>query len=214
MERVVSVLGREDLEEALGAENLDRRLIVTPLINPRQVGRGAIDLRLGTEFLLLRRTRHAGLRVGLVAQQEIDEAQERVVVPFDEELWLHPRHFVLAATLEFIGLPDDMSAYVVGRSSWGRLGLVVATAVYVQPGFHGCLTLELVNDGDSPIRLTPGTRIAQLVVHRLEHPSPARDDDDQKYLAPVRPQASRLSSESEEFTELRALGEGLRSRLG
>jgi dCTP deaminase len=210
----VSVLGRKDLEEALSEERLDRRLIVTPLLNPRQVGRGAIDLRLSTEFLLLRRTRHAGLRVGLITQQEIEEAQERVVVPFDGELWLHPRHFVLAATLEFIGLPDDMSAYVVGRSSWGRLGLVVATAVYVQPGFHGCLTLELVNDGDSPIRLTPGTRIAQLVVHRLGQPSPALEDEDEKYRAPIRPQASRLSSESDEFTELRRLGEGLRSRLG
>lgn len=210
----MSILGRTDLNEALKDKDLDRRLIVTPLLAPDQVGRGAIDLRLGSDFLMLRRTQHAGLRVGQESQRRIEEAQERIVVPFDDELWLHPHHFILAATLEFIGLPESMSAYVVGRSSWGRLGLVVATAVYVQPGFHGCLTLELVNEGDSPICLIPGTRIAQLVVHRLENPAPPFDTDEDKYRAPVRPQASRLSGESKEFTELSSLGKNLRSRLG
>ena len=214
MGRAVSVLGREDLEEALSEENLDRRLIVTPLLT-----RVKSDAERSTCASVRSSCCCAGLVMPACAwdwSPNKRSMRRRSVLwcRLMRKLWLHPRHFVLAATLEFIGLPDDMSAYVVGRSSWGRLGLVVATAVYVQPGFHGCLTLELVNDGDSPIRLTPGTRIAQLVVHRLEHPSPARDDDDQKYLAPVRPQASRLSSESEEFTELRALGEGLRSRLG
>jgi dCTP deaminase len=210
----MNVLGRKDILLALADTNLDQRLIITPLLDPGQVGRGAIDLRLGTEFLLLRRTRNSGLRAGDESQQEIDDMQERVVVPFGEELWLHPHHFVLAAALEFIGLPDDISAYVVGRSSWGRLGLIVATAVYVQPGFHGCLTLELVNEGDSPICLTPGTRVAQLVLHRLESPAPAHAGEGDKYLAPVRPQASKLSGENEEFAKMRRLGDALRSRLG
>ncbi len=210
----MNVLGRDDIERALAEEDLDRRLIITPLLDPGQVGRGAIDLRLGTEFLLLRRTRKPGLNPGMDSQQGVDEQQERVVVPFGEELWLHPRHFILASTLEFLGLPNDMSAYVVGRSSWGRLGLVVATAVYVHPGFHGCLTLELVNEGDSPICLTPGSRVAQLAVHRLESPSLAREDEGEKYYAPVRPQASRLSGERQEFVDLRRLGDQLRSRLG
>jgi dCTP deaminase len=214
MESTMSVLGRKDILEALADTDLDQRLIVTPLLDPGQVGRGAIDLRLGTEFLLLRRTRNSGLRAGAESQQEIDAMQERVVVPFGEELWLHPRHFVLAAALEFIVLPNDISAYVVGRSSWGRLGLIVATAVYVQPGFHGCLTFELVNEGDSPICLTPGTRVAQLVLHRLENASPARHDEGDKYLAPVRPQASKLSGESDEFAKMKRLGDALRSRLG
>ena len=140
--------------------------------------------------------------------------QERVVVPFGEELWLHPRHFVLAATLEYLRLPDDMSAYVVGRSSWGRLGLIVATAVFVHPGFRGCLTLELANEGDSPIALSPGVRVAQLTLHRLENPASPREEEAEKYLAPVRPQPSRLASERDDFDRLRSLGEKLRSRLG
>jgi dCTP deaminase len=210
----MTVLGRADIKDALQDEDLDRRLIVTPLLDPQQVGDGAIDLRLGTEFLLLRRTRESGLRPNTTSQQAVDDLYERVIVPFGDELWLHPRHFVLAATLEFIGLPDDMSAYLVGRSSWGRLGLIVATAVYVHPTFRGCLTLELVNEGDSPICLIPGSRIAQLAIHRLASPAPALEGEQQKYYAPVRPQASRLSVESDEFVALNRLGEQLRSRLG
>ncbi len=170
----MTTLGRTDLEEALREQDLDRRLIITPLLDPNQVGRGAIDLRLGTEFLVLRRTRRPGIDPVEQSQDDIDEMQERVVVPFGEQLWLHPRHFILAATLEYLALPDDLSANVVGRSSWGRLGLIVATAVFVHPGFRGCLTLELVNEGDTPIALSPGSRIAQLTLHRLEHAAPLR----------------------------------------
>jgi dCTP deaminase len=210
----MTLLGREELERAIYEETeLDRRLIITPLLERSQIGRGAVDLRLGTEFLLLRRTRRAGLDPGVDSQQDVDALQERVVVPFGEKLWLHPAHFVLAATLEYLRLPDDMGAYVVGRSSWGRVGLIVATAVFVHPGFRGCLTLELVNDGDSPIALAPGIRIAQLAIHRLQTTAPAREDEQEKYLAPVRPQPSQLASEKD-FDRLEALGETLRSRLG
>ena len=210
----MTVLGREDLERAIDDDDLDRRLVITPLLDRTQIGRGAVDLRLGTEFLLLRRTQRPGLHPGKDSQQEVDDMQERVVVPFGDELWLHPRHFVLAATLEYLALPDNLAAYVVGRSSWGRLGLIVATAVFVHPGFRGCLTLELVNEGDSPIALSPGIRIAQLAIHRLEKPAPPHEDEEEKYLAPVRPQPSRLASERENFMRLEALGEKLSSRLG
>lgn len=210
----MTLLGREDLEAAVAEQDLEKRLIVTPLLDREQIGRGAIDLRLGTEFLVLRRTRRPGVNPADLSHQEIADLQERVAVPFGQKLWLHPRHFVLAATLEFIKLPDDMSAYVVGRSSWGRLGLIVATAVFVHPGYRGCLTLELVNEGDSPIALPPGSRIAQLAIHRLESPAPARAGEVEKYLAPVRPQPSRLSAETSEFQSVEMLGAELRSRLG
>jgi dCTP deaminase len=209
----MTALGRSELEEAMSAE-LDRRLVITPLLDPEQVGRGAVDLRLGTEFLALRRTRLSGIDPTVRSEAEIDEMQDRVVVPFGEKLWLHPRHFILAATLEFLALPDHLSATVVGRSSWGRLGLIVATAVFVHPGFRGCLTLELVNEGDSPIALSSGSRIAQLTLHELGEPSPEKEADTQKYSAPVRPQPSRLPSERDELDRLKRLGERLSSRLG
>jgi len=210
----LSTLGKKDLEAAIDHKVAKHRLHVTPLLDRKQIGRGAIDLRLGTEFLLLRRTRHPGLDPSKLTQEDLEDMQERVVVPFGGELWLHPRHFVLAATLEYLGIPDDISASVVGRSSWGRMGLLVATAVFVHPGFRGCLTLELVNEGDAPICLSPGAKIAQLEVHRLENPAPAGKSEKRKYVAPVRPQVSRLPQEQRELKRLKKLDKALRSRLG
>lgn len=209
----MTTLGRQELKEALEAEMLGDRLVITPLLDPDQVGAGAIDMRLGTEFLLLRRTRRPGIDPGQRSQADLAEMQERVVVPFGEKLWLHPRHFILAATLEYLALPPHLCANVVGRSSWGRLGLLVATAVFVHPGFHGCLTLELVNEGDSPIALSPGSRVAQLSLSRLESPISVSGEQG-KYHAPVRPEPSGLPAERTEFDRLGALGDKLRSRLG
>ena len=210
----MSALGREDLKQAMQESDLKRRLHVTPLLDTEQIGRGAIDLRLGTEFLLLKRVQRPGLNPAELNHGEVAEAQERVVVPFGGELWLHPRHFVLAATLEYLGVPDHLSASVVGRSSWGRVGLIVATAIFVHPGFRGCLTLELVNEGDAPICLSPGARIAQLEVHQLEHSAVAVAEEKSKYVAPVRPEPSKLPDEQKELDRLKELDEKLRSRLG
>ena len=89
-------------------------------------------------------------------------------------------------------MPPDLGAYVVGRSSWGRIGLIVATAIMVQPGYAGTLTLELVNEGEAPIRLYPGLRIAQLAVHELSTETEPYARKGAKYLAPTGPQVSRL----------------------
>jgi dCTP deaminase len=128
-------------------------------------------------------------------------------------MWLHPGHFVLAATLEYLRLPNDLGAYVVGRSSWGRVGLVVATAMMAHPGFTGCLTLELVNEGDSPICLVPGVKIAQLAFHQLTEPTDHAYGDDDKYVAPIGPEASRLAKEQSSIQRLEELAAAIRSRL-
>ncbi|GAH46269.1 unnamed protein product, partial [marine sediment metagenome] len=89
-------------------------------------------------------------------------------VPLGNDFILHPNQFVLGITLEWIHFPKDLAGYVIGRSSWGRQGLIIATATGVHPGFSGCLVLELSNSGEVPIHIYPGLRIAQLFVHRLE----------------------------------------------
>ena len=126
-------------------------------------GSASIDLRLGRWFLTLRKTRHHILDIKRPdATHETDLAQ-RFFVRFDSEFILHPRSFVLAATLEWIKVPRRSSGAIVGKSSWGRRGLTIETAPTVHPGFSGCLTLEVTNVGEVPIALVPGMLICQLL---------------------------------------------------
>ncbi|MGH3499354.1 MAG: dCTP deaminase [Nocardioidaceae bacterium] len=90
----------------------------------------------------------------------------------DEPFVLHPGEFVLASTLERVGLPDDVAARLEGKSSLGRLGLLThSTAGFIDPGFVGHVTLELSNVATLPIKLWPGMRIGQLCFFRLSSPS-------------------------------------------
>jgi deoxycytidine triphosphate deaminase len=120
--------------------------------------------------------------------------QHAVGLAWGEKFVLHPNEVVLAATLEYIVLPGDLSAQVITRSSFGRLGLLSATAVQIHPHFHGCLTLELVNLGVVPVELTPGERVAQLVVTRT---ALSDVDDHKKYRCPTGPEFSRVRDDGE-----------------
>ena len=81
---------------------------------------------------------------------------------------LEPKSFVLASTLEYLVVPDNLSARVDGRSSIGRLGLFIQNAGWIDPGFEGEITLELFNALNVPILLVPGRRIGQLIFHTIE----------------------------------------------
>jgi dCTP deaminase len=88
-------------------------------------------------------------------------------VRFGEPFILHPRNFVLGITLEWMRFPSDLGGYVTGKLSLGRRGLVIETASGIQPGFSGCLALELSNVGEVPIALLPGMQICQIFVHEV-----------------------------------------------
>jgi dCTP deaminase len=99
------------------------------------------------------------------AERDLPKATRDVYIPFGEQYILHPRNFVLGVTLEWLRLSADLAGYVTAKSSWGRRGLVIATAVGVHPGFTGCLTLELTNLGEVPIAIQPGMQVCQLFLH-------------------------------------------------
>jgi dCTP deaminase len=191
----VSVLTRRELEGLLaGAPH--QRLVVTPLLDKkRQVGDASIDVRLGNEFVLMRRRAfpHLDLAELDVLKARIATYQERLRIEYGESLVLHPNQLVLGSTLEYIKLPANVGAYVVGRSSWGRLGLVIATATAVAPGFAGCITLELSNLGEAPLVLYPGIRIAQLVLHSATSEVEYKG----RYAYPTGPQFSRIYDDAE-----------------
>lgn len=147
------------------------RLVVTPILDENQIkpSEASLDLRLGSVFLALRRG-----RVDRVDWADTESHQqlsfERLVVPVGSTFVLHPSQFVLAETLEFVRLPPDLMGYVVTKSSWGRAGLIVATAVGVHPNFRGVITLELRNLGEVPVTLRPGTSMLQLFLHKAAPP--------------------------------------------
>ena len=164
-ERIASLLSDPD-----GSED---RLEITPKPDVealRRAGSASVDLRLGTWFMALRPARMPCLEV-LADRHDDDELTKMHYVPFGAKYYLHPRNFVLGVTLEWIRLPRNLAGYVVGKSSWGRRGLIIATAVGVHPGFAGCLTLELSNVGEIPVALSPGLTICQLFLHRVDSES-------------------------------------------
>jgi len=148
-------------------------LVITPFPNIEKVrasGSASIDLRLGCWFVTLRRPRTSELTFADPTEPSPSEARltKKHYIPFGKKFVLHPGCFVLGITLEWIRLKRNLAGYVTGRSSWGRRGLVIATAIGVHPGFTGCLTLELSNMGEVPLKIQPGTRICQLFLHEVE----------------------------------------------
>jgi len=154
-------------------EDSDDPLIITPqpnLDNLRLSGSASLDVRLGRWFLACRPSRTGLLDVYEQNTMVPNEAKltKTYYVPFGEGFVLHPRAFVLGVTMEWFRLPGNLAAYVIGRSSWGRHGLIIATATGVHPGFTGCLALELSNVGEIPITIKPGTTICQIFFQKVE----------------------------------------------
>ncbi len=173
-EMIASMLKAGDQQNSLDP------LAIIPKPDIEKLERGgvaAVDLRLGTWFVSLRQARMPILKYDDInPKSRLTKTQ---YVPLGDEFYLHPKAFVLAITLEWIRLPKSIGAYVIGRSSWGRRGLVIATATGVHPGFTGCLTLELSNLGEIPISLSPGMTICQLFFHRVEGEASTNPDSSQ-----------------------------------
>jgi dCTP deaminase len=141
----------------------------------------SVDLRLGRHFLKVDENDFDIIRMDQpISYTEIE--RDEIVIP--------PLTFMLATTLEYIKLPNDLTAFVEGRSSIGRVGLFVQNAGWVDPGFEGELTLELFNANRQPIRLQAGRRICQLVFARMDRA--AEKPYSGKYMGQRKPVGSRL----------------------
>ncbi|WP_248897756.1 dCTP deaminase [Haloplanus halobius] len=174
-------------------------LVIDPLEDiDQQVQPASVDLRLGSEFLEFQRTNISCIHP--TREREVSEYISETVVDDGDEFILHPGDFVLGTTKERIEVPPDLVANVEGRSSLGRLAVVVhATAGFVDPGYRGQVTLELSNLGTAPVALTPGMRVSQLVFTELSSPAerPYGSDRGSKYQDQTGPQASRIGDDPE-----------------
>ena len=156
------VLSDRSIREAIAEGRLGLEPFDQAAVQP-----ASIDLRLGREFRVFRNWRYSYID----PREPQPDLTEVVEIGEHEPFILHPGEFVLARTEETVTLPDDIVARVEGKSSNGRLGLLVhATAGYVDPGFSGTLTLELSNVANLPIRLYHGMKIGQIAFEQMTTP--------------------------------------------
>jgi dCTP deaminase len=142
------------------------RIVIDPF-TPESIQPSSVDLHLDRRFRVFRNNRYPYIDV----RQEQPELTELLEISGDEPFVLHPGEFVLGSTLERVALPDDLVSRLEGKSSLGRLGLLIhSTAGYVDPGWDGNLTLELSNVANLPIALYQGMKIGQISFQRLSSP--------------------------------------------
>lgn len=167
------------------------RVVIEPLgegcIQP-----ASVDVHLDHQILVFRNSRRPFIDV----KGDMSDLTEMIEIDDGSPFMLHPGEFVLASTLEYISIPDDLVSRLEGKSSLGRIGLLIhSTAGYVDPGWKGHLTLELSNVANLPVTLYYGMKIGQLSFLRLSTPADqvyGSDGLGSKYQGQIEPTASRM----------------------
>ncbi len=145
-----------------------KKLIFTPKLSENQIGPASIDLKLGPEFKVFR-TSHLSL---LNPQKGLPkDFMDTYLLKNHEPFILHSNSFVLASTREYMWVPDDIVLRAEGKSTLARMGILVHTAGFVDPGFEGNLTLEISNQSNIAVALYPGMYICQIAVEYLTSPA-------------------------------------------
>ncbi len=157
------ILSDRTIREELGAG----RIVISPL-DPADIQPSSVDLRLDRFFRVFRN--HTSRVIDVRDDQE--DLTELVEIGAEDVFVLHPGEFVLGSTAERVSLPDDLVGRLEGKSSLGRLGLLIhSTAGFVDAGWDGYLTLELSNVANLPITLYPGMKIGQISFLRMTTPA-------------------------------------------
>jgi dCTP deaminase len=172
------------------------KIRIAPELPPEQFGSCSVDFRLGNEFSVFEHSRHAFIDVR--ERGAIQDIMRSIHVENGQPFILQPREFALAITEETLELDDDVLGRLEGRSSLGRIGIIVhGTAGLFDPGWRGKATLELSNLGIMPVALYPGMRICSFTFEQLSSPVsvPYYKKVGNKYGGQTQPLASRLTSE-------------------
>ena len=190
------------LREIKVAGKIQPHVVIVPTIDPKiQYSSNSVDLRLGSTFLVnsLSKYTHISPNGGKDENIPIESYYDEYYINVGDEFTLHPHQFVLAQTLEYVSIPPEFYALVLGRSTWGRLGLNIATATAVGSGFRGCITLELRNLGETPLKLKIGVRICQICLI----PIPIKNSpagyfvNSSKYIGPISPEVPKIRTDQD-----------------
>jgi dCTP deaminase len=172
-------------------------LQISPLDDPvLQIQPASVDLRLGDTFIVYQL--HHVACIDSRDPDSITRFTQEIKIEQGKAFILHPGEFALGSTVERVKIPADLVARVEGRSSIGRLAIVVhATAGFIDPGFEGEITLELSNLGRCPVMLYPGMRISQVVFHTMVSPAerPYGTARGSKYQGQAGPVSSRMGTD-------------------
>lgn len=162
------ILLTSEIIKLMNKNELHERIIIAPHLHEEQIGRDSIDIRLSGDLYIASKIKASYLNPLEPEKfsKKSEKIRKHIKLDYGESFTIHPKDFIIADSFEYICLPKNIIANLQGRSSWGRLGLIVhATAGIVHPSFQGILTFELSNLGPIPIKLYPLMRIAQLVFY-------------------------------------------------
>lgn len=188
------ILSDGEIKESLDSGDI----VIDPLTDPLQIQPSSVDLKLDEEFRIFKHTEKAF--IDPKNDSSLAKYTELIKVVDGKPFILHPGEFVLGSTKEYIKLPRNIVGRLEGRSSLGRLGVIIhSTAGYVDPGFHGKLTLEITNIGKMPVALYPGTRVCQISFYRMGRDALVSYDEkpDAKYLGQTSPEMSKVTKDRE-----------------
>jgi len=188
----MGLLMKGEIERLIQAGNLT----ISPLLDKDQLGHISVDLRIGTDFLTCQQGRNPFI------DGTIDSSQKHPIKSFftetrrhvGEHFLFHPSQITLFSTLEYIKLPSNVFGVLSTRSSYSRLGLSVSTIL--QPGYCGCVSVEINYSGNTPVRVTSGARFIQLRLYKTAQNSDYFEFP-RKYVCQVRPIASKANEDKD-----------------
>lgn len=166
-----------------------KEIVITPL-SDNAIQPASIDCRLGDKFLVLEDTMES------IRMDEPIKYREIIT----NEITIPPKSFILGTTMEYLELPSNLTVFIEGRSSIGRMGLFIENAGWIDPGFKGNLTLELYNANSLPIKLIAGRRICQFVFCQMDQTAEIPYGDERlksKYQGQASTVGSLISQDTE-----------------
>lgn len=196
----MKLLSGKAILDALDSSEAESLFIDPLLERDSQVTPTGVDLRLGYDFLVSIMPRRPAIELAPrrdLDRRSIDSFFQETRRDLGDLFLLYPNQVALATTLEYVAVPKNIFGEIVTRSSFNRLGVQLATSV--QPGYRGCVSLELINHGQSPIELVVGGRIVEArfydIGNSVDYIEPKRGA--RKYLANVRPIVSQADKDAE-----------------
>lgn len=194
----MSLLTKSLIHKSLDSSDPDS-LFLEPILEKNQIGNVTVDLRLGYDFLVSIFTRNPYIAIAKTSNEPhrgIESYFQETRREIGDRFILYPNQVVLTTTLEYLSLPKSMYTDILSRSSYTRLGLHINTMI--QPGFKGCIPLELFNHGNNAVELVVGSRICQARFFKND----SNDDyisetSIRKYYGDVRPTASKADADKD-----------------